>query len=644
MVYDELILNFIEEQFVYYVVRAIFRKGLIYEGMEKFQDEIKAYNLIIEEYSDIKTQNVRNIVATSYLKKATTMFKENTDIIESLEVLDTFKLEFCNDSHPKIQHFICLSLYIKSIILNSKNLLDRELEVYNEMLILFGESEELNIKETVAKSLKNKGETLTKLQRHNEALDTFDEITKRYTDDDESSLKELAANAMMNKGRYLHNIGNHSEAIKMYEKIHKYYSQSDQISDTVQLKKADTYVAMGNFNEAVTVYDEIISTVEKLNNSNVDLFAQSYLGKVFALAKAEKYESSNTVIDTFIEKVQKIKEIKVKRYVAFALSNKALNFTNLEDDSNALNIYKEIIMKFKNFGKDKILNEIIQSSFYKKALTVGRLGDESKSVKELNSLYIKLKDETEYDLRIIAKKSLLSRAIGLCNLERYEESLMTHDLIESTYYSDTELHEESFEYSFKINKSDCLRGLGKLKEALELFLDIKQLIGTMSQDYFASILGEINSIGFEAYTTKQYELSKNAFMLAFNCGSEISGSNLSFMVRRGEVTGNNVPSHEVLLAPALKNNEPFAIINKLLLNIMETNSEECKNLIEKIDDFTGILHWWSQLAINDDPEGHLVIGLLTRANLVSDPNGMSFKERFDIVDISGMGIPSWLNE
>ncbi|WP_339832204.1 SIR2 family protein [Paenibacillus sp. FSL R7-0272] len=643
-VYDEVISNFTGKRYVYYIVYSLFHKALTYEALQNLEEAIQNQDYIIHKYSNIKVQKVRNILASSYLKKAMYLF-QNNNLSESIKVLDEFKLKYSNDNDSKMQYLLCLSLFFKSMFYNSNNLLDKELEVYDELLDLFGESEEYKIKETVARSLKNKGETLTKLQRHNDVLDTLDEITKRYTDEEESTLKEIAANAMMSKGRYLDNIGNRTEAIKMYERINKYYSQLEQISDTEQLQKAESYVAMGRFKEALTVYDDIISTIVKPDISNIDLLGKSYLGKIFALGQEKEYELSNQVIDTFIDKVKRTKELQVKRYVAFALFNKGLNLNNLEEHSKAMEVFKEVIRKFRNLSKnDVVLNELIQSSYYEKAITLGIVGETNRAVKELNSLYVNLKDETEHDLKILARKSLLGKAMGLCDIKKYQESLITLELVKTTYYITTDVDDMSFEYIYRMYKSECLKGLGNLKEALEVFLDIKQVLEKLSENHSEHFLGEINSIGFEAYIEKQYELSKEAFLLAFKCGGTISGSNLSFMLRRGEISDKDIPSQEELLAPSLKKDEPFAIINNLLLNIYIIKQEECIKLLNKINDFTRVLDWWSQLALKGDPEGHLVIGLLTRGNFVSDPNGMSYYERFKNVQLSGMEIPSWLKE
>jgi TPR repeat protein len=55
-----------------------------------------------------------------------------------------------------------------------------------------------------------------------------------------------------------------------------------------------------------------------------------------------------------------------------------------------------------------------------------------------------------------------------------------------------------------------------------------------------------------------------------------------------------------------------------------------------------IMRFWGNLAERNDPEGHLVLGWLLRHGLVTDPNGLSITERFDLAQGGGWEVPSHL--
>jgi hypothetical protein len=54
------------------------------------------------------------------------------------------------------------------------------------------------------------------------------------------------------------------------------------------------------------------------------------------------------------------------------------------------------------------------------------------------------------------------------------------------------------------------------------------------------------------------------------------------------------------------------------------------------------LKWWQNRASNQDPEGHLVLGLLARHGLISDPDGWTVVQRLQAALAGGWEVPDWM--
>lgn len=135
---------------------------------------------------------------------------------------------------------------------------------------------------------------------------------------------------------------------------------------------------------------------------------------------------------------------------------------------------------------------------------------------------------------------------------------------------------------------------------------------------------------------------------AFDEGFLIAGNNLAYMIRRNEVPKNIVvPKIDVLLRELVETKDPFGIINKALCYSKgyqcKQDWQEADNLIGTIAKDTAIelLSWWHEV-LQDDPEGHLVVGWLVRHGLVDEPTNLSITERFEKAIKGGWDVPKWM--
>lgn len=137
------------------------------------------------------------------------------------------------------------------------------------------------------------------------------------------------------------------------------------------------------------------------------------------------------------------------------------------------------------------------------------------------------------------------------------------------------------------------------------------------------------------------------FQEAVRQGHRISELNLVYLLRRGEIPSEGLPSLEALLAPHLREQNPNAVINQALRFARGvgcgTDWNAADILVGKLQSAAeAILIWWHARSKEGDAEGHLVTAWLCRHELVVDPDQMSAQERLDRARAGGWDAPNWI--
>jgi len=200
--------------------------------------------------------------------------------------------------------------------------------------------------------------------------------------------------------------------------------------------------------------------------------------------------------------------------------------------------------------------------------------------------------------------------------------------------ADSGLSEAMLDYGIRLKK-----GIKVGKNILKGQRYIERAISTSN---------EYHSLGIIAYKLNDYEVATELFVKSFKLGSEQSGTSLAYMLRRNEVRGT-IPTSNIymLLEKSLKSSSDTAIIN-LAMSIINENSFSDSNwkiansLIKGLFKCAESANWWYESTMNGkDLEGHLVLGLLSKHGIITDPDNLSYLERFNIAK-SKWDIPNWL--
>ncbi len=103
-----------------------------------------------------------------------------------------------------------------------------------------------------------------------------------------------------------------------------------------------------------------------------------------------------------------------------------------------------------------------------------------------------------------------------------------------------------------------------------------------------------------------------------------------------------------LLEKGLQKNDDTSVINLALTLLKNQEGEsgwrQADQIFRNMGNCSISANWWYTIAqLNNDPEGHLVLGWLSRHKKIEDPDLYSYQKRL-MAAKKGWDIPSWLTD
>lgn len=646
--FDQILNDQRFKEFEFLRINALLNKAYAYRSLEKREQEIFLYDEIVKMYSGSSEIKIKRKVSRALFDKCVCLI-ETEDNEQLLECVDYLAMLYNSESDSYIRKIVARANLTKAIAFLRQDLYDESFIELEQIISACSNEEEVGFKKLIATSLQVKGNLLRMLDRHKEAFEVYDELENRFKNVEELALKEYAVGAMLNKARYLDETGFHEEAIKVYENVITEYSDIDDLSEEAQLSKADSYVKLGKNEDAIQIYNNIIDLNKEVNLTNLEYVSEAFINKGTALAKNKQHEQAIATYLEFIKIVKKIKVLVAKEYWASCMLNLAASYKELNNFDQAHKSYDDVFNKFKSH-KETSLKKYVARALFNKALTFGILDQDEEAVKVFNQSYMRLRNEEDISLRQYASRALYNKGIGYKKLRDYEKAKVVFELLVSKFKDCEDDEIRQYTYYSLINKCSILLEQGRSPtEVYEMIniIELDKIKLIPNKELVEKYMDLLTEIGFNAYNIESnYELAKKSFFSSYILGEVTAGINLAYMLRRQEINDEGIPSVEILLEGSLKTSDPFAIVNKVLFDIQENNSDEtwekCEKLISSIHEVDSVFKWWSDVALKGEAEGHLIVGWLCRNKGMSDPTGKSYIERFTLANELGIHVPGWI--
>ncbi|WP_200295704.1 tetratricopeptide repeat protein [Rhodospirillum rubrum] len=224
----------------------------------------------------------------------------------------------------------------RGVFLKNRKNYETAIKIFDNILKLFGDTVEIQLREHVAFSFLYKGMILGKLGRAEEAIAVYDDLLNRFADETKPPLREQTAFALNSKGITLE-----------------------------QLNRVE---------EAIVVYDDLLNRFAGATEPTLrEQMAEALLNKGIALGKLDRAEEAIVGYDDLLNRFAETEDYPVAEQVAMALLCKGSALVKLSRDEAAIAAYDDLLNRFAD-AEDPALRELVAEARANKAALLGKLG------------------------------------------------------------------------------------------------------------------------------------------------------------------------------------------------------------------------------------------------------------------------------
>jgi tetratricopeptide (TPR) repeat protein len=188
------------------VSKALFFQGIILSTLNRSEDAISVYDILLESFSNSTEPSLQELIANALFSKGATLGKLNR-YEEAIAVYDSVLERFGSSTEPALQEPVATALFNKGVTLGTLNRSEDAIAVYESVIESFGNSTELVLQERVTNALINKGVRLFNLNRFQEAIAVYNDLIVRFGASTEPTLKEQVSKAHQYKAEAVKKLG-----------------------------------------------------------------------------------------------------------------------------------------------------------------------------------------------------------------------------------------------------------------------------------------------------------------------------------------------------------------------------------------------------------------------------------------------------
>lgn len=304
-------------------------------NMEKSEEYL---NSVVNDEPD----NVNALIALGTLN----FQKENQDLERASELAD--RAEQVEPGNPDViqlksmiemqrirnEEMEIVMLLENARIETNKENYNEALEYYNEYVNRSDSPDPMAYKEMADVNIR-----LGNLDR---ALEIYDELLARESSPEYEKQRRQLHLAILNKAREAAQAENYEESIDLYK---EFIANSDTLKEVAYSEMADINLKLGNYNDAVNVYDEA------LYDNNLPYYAeerqlvfQNILSNAKYAAEKDEFEEAKDLYEDMIEKSDTLKTPALRE---------AARTEIISDNKSAAEIYEELLKKDYKYDIDK---------------------------------------------------------------------------------------------------------------------------------------------------------------------------------------------------------------------------------------------------------------------------------------------------
>jgi tetratricopeptide (TPR) repeat protein len=272
------------------VAEALMNTAVSLGTLKRVDEEIAAYDRVIERFIDAEELEVKEQVAGALIAKGISLEQKN-QMKAAIALYDQLVQQYRDAPQLELQKRVAQALIQKGACLGSLGQTDEEFELYDLVVEQYGS--ESGMRGEVALAFFSKAIALGNLNRIDEAISYHDQVLLTLGDAPEDEARELMAKALFNKSLILSNANRREEALEFCQLfIDKYETATDPmlqelVSRTLNnmafnlIVIAKAFRLQGDeeaaFRELSRAESNIIKALEKEKDNGMRLGNQAYI-------------------------------------------------------------------------------------------------------------------------------------------------------------------------------------------------------------------------------------------------------------------------------------------------------------------------------------------------------------------------------
>ena len=529
------------------VAWALFNKGVTLGGLGRTQETLSAYSELLSRFSDSREPDVQEQVSRAVMNMGVLEATLQEQVARAPSTQGTTlgtlgsaqdPSGFFDQAVKPVQHSITTerpadsvsALMGRGVALGNTQ---EAIAVYDELIARFGNVKEMNVRRYVAAAMVNQGEALENLGGKQEAMEVYDAIIRSFGDATEPALREQVGRALLKKetleavptqpvapepiapepvtpepvtpepvphqpveeeGETLGTLGLKQEKLSPGE-----YATETDLPHEAALALVAKGVALGTPQEAIEVYDEVISRFGAATEPTVSgAVAEAMVHKAGALGTLGLTKDAIAVCDEVISRFGQPQQEVLREQVAEAVAKKeTLEAIARElegeqekratqeqaeketqeaeerrkEEERAAKEAREAEEKRK--AQEQAEKEAQEAEEKRKAQEqTEREAEEKRKAEELVAKEAeeqrKAQEKAEGEAQRREPQELIEKGVALGTLGRAEETLIVCDEVVERFQDAPELVLQEQVAKALVNKGVALGTLGRLEETIEV--------------------------------------------------------------------------------------------------------------------------------------------------------------------------------
>jgi tetratricopeptide (TPR) repeat protein len=372
-----------------------------------------------------------------------------------------------------VRESVAGALVNKAITLGELDRNEQAIAIYEEVVTRFGEAEP-ELRKQVGRALVNMGARFGVLERQEQEIATYEEVVTRFGDAEEPELRESAARALFNKGAALGLMGRHEQEIAIYDEVVDRFGGAEEPESLEHVagalfNKGTILGLLERFEEAVSAFDEILF---RFGDADEPLLRQqltrALVNKGAALGSLGRFDQAIPAFDEVVNRFGEAEELELRESVARALANKAIACGELELYDQAIPAFDEVVNRFGE-AEEPGLRGLVAGTLVSKGDLLEGLELYEQAIPALDEVVNRFGEAEELGLRESVAMALIGKARNSRKLKREEQAILAFDEVVNRFDEAEESELREFVAGALIGKGALLGALGRFEQAIAVF-------------------------------------------------------------------------------------------------------------------------------------------------------------------------------